>query len=171
MLLKKILTQTIVFISCLFLWSCSVTREINTIWVSAQLVRVVSGQTIEVIIAERNNQPQRIRIIGIDAPKIENTIWSERAKTRLQKLINGDRIFLEIESDEPDRYNRILAHVWQDDMLISEQLAQEGYVLANIQYPHRYSDRIFHAQEYARILGYGIWRSELRGQGLKATNK
>lgn len=152
--------------SCLFLWSCSVAGEIDTIWVSARLVKVVSGQTIEVIIPEGNNQPQRVRIIGINTPKVEDRLWNERVQTRLRELVNSDRLTLEIENDEPDRYNRILAHVWQNDILISEQLAKEGYVLANTQYPHRYSNRIFHAQEYARILGYGIWDSELRGQNL-----
>ncbi len=170
--MKKISLLAVVLINCLFLWSCSVTRETDTIRVSARLVRVVSGQTIEVIISERDNQPQRVRIIGIDAPKLEDRSWSERILARLQELLKGDRasaalrdrLTLEIENDEPDRYNRIFAHVWQDDILISEQLAKEGYVLANTQYPHRYSDRIFHAQEYARILGYGIWNSEVRGQ-------
>ena len=155
--------KAIILIICLFLVSCSVTeRETDTIRVSAQLVKVVSGQTIEVIIPERNNQPQRVRIMGIDAPKLEDTLWSEQAQTRLKELIKSDRLLLEIENDEPDRYNRILAHVWQDDILISEQLAKEGYVLANTKYPHKYSNRIFHAQEYARILGYGIWGSGVR---------
>lgn len=169
MLLKKILSQTIVAIGCLFLCSCSVAGEIDTIWVSARLVKVVSGQTIEVIIPEGNNQSQRVRIIGINTPKVEDRLWNERVQTRLKELVKGDRastalrdrLTLEIENDEPDRYNRIFAHVWQDDILIGEQLAKEGYVLANTQYPHKYSDRIFHAQEYARILGYGIWDSKV----------
>ena len=120
-LLKKISLLTVVLISCLFLWSCSVTRETDTIRVSARLVRVVSGQTIEVILPE-SDRPQRVRIIGIDAPKLDDTSWSERVQTRLKELLKSDRAFfaalrasltLEIENDEPDRYNRILAHVWQ----------------------------------------------------------
>lgn len=168
-LLKNILFKAIVLIICLHIGSCHATEIAEQIILSARLVRVVSGQTIEVTIPERDNKTQRVRIIGIDAPKLEDTLWSERVPTRLKELLKGDaiaiakgdRLTLEIENDEPDRYNRIFAHVWQDDMLISEQLAKEGYVLANTKYPHRYKDRIFHAQEYARILGYGIWNSEV----------
>ena len=169
MLLKNILFRAIVLIICLHIGSCHATKTAEQIILSARLVRVVSGQTIEVTIPERDNKTQRVRIIGIDAPKLEDTLWSERVPTRLKELLKGDRasvalrdrLALEIENDEPDRYNRILAHVWQDDILVSEQLAKEGYVLANTQYPHKYSNRIFHAQEYARILGYGIWESKV----------
>ncbi|WP_186376036.1 thermonuclease family protein [Hyella patelloides] len=175
MLLSKIVSQAIVLIICLFLWSCSVTeREIDgrkcrrSVGIfhsrvdrnalSAQLVKVVSGQTIEVIIPQQDNQLQRVRIIGIDVPKLEDTLGREQGKTRLKELLTDNKINLELESDERDRYNRIFAHVWHHDTLVSEELAKEGYVLANTKYPHKYSDRIFHAQEYARILGYGIWK-------------
>ena len=162
MFLKKILSQAIILIVCLILWSCSLTEEkIDTTRVSARLVRVVSGQTIEVMIPERDYKTERVRMIGIDAPP-EDISSSDQAQTRLKELIANSSINLEIESSELDRYNRILAHVWYDDMLISEQLAKEGYVLANTKYPHKYSNRIFHAQEYARILGYGIWGSGVK---------
>lgn len=125
---------------------------------SAQVVRVVSGQTIEVIISQKDSQPQRVRIIGINVPKLEDEQWSDKAKSRLKELMKDNQVNLELESDQLDRYNRLLAHVWHQDTLISEQLAKEGYAIANNKYLHRYSDRIFHAQEYARILGYGIWQ-------------
>ena len=123
----------------------------------AQIVRVISGQTIEVVIDRSNEQPQRVRMIGIDVPQIENNQWSDRAKARLQELITDNQVALELESNETDRYNRLLAHVWHHDTLLSEQLTKEGYAVVNDKYPHRYSDRLFYAQEYARILGYGIW--------------
>ena len=154
-LLSKIVPKAVVL---LVLWGCSITdSDINTVKVSAQLVRVVSGQTIEVMIVERDNQPHRVRMIGINVPNSDNNLGQERAKTRLKELITENNLSLELEDNQPDRYNRILAHVWQNKMLVSEQLAKEGYVIANTKYPHKYSDRIFHAQEYARILGYGIW--------------
>ena len=155
--MNKILLKAIVLIIGLFLWGCPVSERAREITVSAQLIRVVSGQTIEVMIPQQDNQSRRIRIIGIDDPKPEDTLWNEQVKTRLRELIRDRRLTLELESDRTDRYNRILAHIWQNDILVSEQLAKEGYVLANTKYPNKYSDRIFHAQEYARILNYGIW--------------
>lgn len=143
---------------CLILVSCSHKENPDKAFISAQVVRVVSGQTIEVIIPQKSSQPQKVRMIGIDVPKMEDEQWSDRAKQRLEKLLTDNQVNLELESDQLDRYDRLLAHVWHQDTLIGEQLAKEGYVVANAKYLHRYSDRIFHAQEYARILGYGIWQ-------------
>ena len=144
MLLKKILFKAIVLIICLYIGSCQATKTAEKITLSARLVRIVSGQTIEVTIPELDRKTQQIRMIGIDAP-LEDTLWSERVQTRLKELIADSSINLELESSAADRYNRIFAHVWQNNILISEQLAKEGYVIANTQYPHQYSERIFHS--------------------------
>jgi micrococcal nuclease len=151
--LDKVLIKVVILMMSFLLFGCHVTeKQSNQIILSAQLVRVVSGQTIEVVIPKQNHQSQQVRLIGIDVPT-----QKERVESRLQNLLRDRKIDLELESDERDRYNRLFAHVWHHDTLVSEQLAQEGLAIANTKYPHQYSDRIFHAQEYARILGYGIW--------------
>lgn len=159
MSLNKIFIKAITLVISLLLWSCHVSeKESENITLSAQLVRVVSGQTIEVIIPERDNRSQQVRLIGVDVPKSKDTLQNEQARTKLKELLTTRTISLELESSDLDRYNRILAHVWHNKTLVSEQLAKEGYVIANNKYPHQYRERIFHAQEYARILGYGIWQ-------------
>ena len=67
---------------------------------------------------------------------------------------------LELETQNRDPYNRLLTHVWHNDVLVSEELLKDGYVIANTKYPNQYSQKLFHAQEYARILGYGIWNND-----------
>lgn len=131
---------------------------IKTDIVSAQVTRVINGQTIEVTIPERGLSDQRVRILGLDVAVLPDKSWQDGAKIRLQELIANQVVRLELETSELDAYNRLLAHVWRSDILISEQLAKEGYVLVNNKYPHKYSDRIFYAQEYARTLDYGIWQ-------------
>ena len=69
----------------------------------------------------------------------------------------GSSIFIESESEEPDRYNRLKAHIWLNGILISQQLVKAGCVLANDRYPHLYSKLLMESQEYARLMGYGIW--------------
>lgn len=158
----KILVKVIILLLSLFFWGCQVTeKQADSITLSAQLIRVVSGQTIEVIIPQQNNQLQQVRLIGIDVPKLEENGWDDQqAKAKLREMLADNVVTLELETNERDRYNRLLAHVWHNNTLISEQLAQRGYAIANTKYPHQYSDRIFHAQEYARILGYGIWHKK-----------
>lgn len=145
-------------LSCLLVSCQGSSTLIETDVFSAQVTRVINGQTIEVTIPERGLSDQRVRILGLDLAALPDQAWRDGAKIRLQELIANRVVQLELESSEPDAYQRLLAHVWRNNILISEQLAKEGYVLANGKYPHKYSDRIFYAQEYARILDYGIWQ-------------
>ena len=83
---------------------------------SARLLKVISGQTIEVVISELDNRPHRVRIIGIKVPTLKTDLWSSQAKIGLQELITNKNLNLELETTKSDRYNRIPAHVWQDDL-------------------------------------------------------
>ncbi len=146
-----------------FVWlliACNPVHSDNT-QIAATVERVISGQTLEVVVSGKNHT-DRVRIVGINIAPSDT--WKKSAKKGLQDLIYRGQIYLESESSKNelsrDNYNRILAHVWHNKTLVSEELAKQGYVLANTKYPHQYSDRIFHAQEYARILGYGIWSTE-----------
>ncbi|HHP7231210.1 MAG TPA: thermonuclease family protein [Xenococcaceae cyanobacterium] len=150
---NKILIKIFTGISLLWLLGCQQV-QLDSNQIAAKVIRVVSGQTLEVIM-QPDDSRQRVRIIGIDVPPSETE--KVAAKQGLQNLIQTGQIWLELETSDRDRYDRILAHVWHNKTLLSEVLAKKGYVLANTKYPNQYSDRIFYAQEYARILGYGIW--------------
>ncbi|NEQ28022.1 MAG: thermonuclease family protein, partial [Microcoleus sp. SIO2G3] len=88
------------------------------------------------------------------------------AKNRLEKMISVatsqqlvlQPVFLEPDKQEKDSFGRWLAYVWYDGKLLNEQLVKEGYVLSAPRSPNdKYDERIARAQEYARIMGYGIW--------------
>lgn len=141
-----------------FLLSCtSGTDKINLL--SATVTRVVSGQTIEVELAG-TSEVTKVRIMGIDAPDLRQSPWGEAAQQRLAQIIMRSPIKLETDLSEIDPYNRLQAHVWLEGNLISQRLVKEGYVLANTRYPHSYSKLLIDAQEYARLMGYGIWNPQ-----------
>lgn len=125
----------------------------------AKVERVVSGQTLEVLISSAGDRHIKVRIIGIDAPDLRQSPWGKAAKERLLALYKQS-IELETETETPDSYDRLLAHVWHNKSLVSEQLIKEGFVVANTKYPHKYSQRLLDAQEYARLMGYGIWNPQ-----------
>ena len=127
---------------------------------SGKVTRVLSGQTVEVVLAQTSEVTQ-IRITGIDAPDLRQSPWGKAAKERLADLITDLPVSIETDNLESDRFNRINAHIWQDRTLISQKLVREGFVLANIEYPHSYSKLLIDAQEYARLMGYGIWNPKL----------
>ena len=112
--------------------------------------RVISGQTLE-ILDKTAKIPvlQQVRLAGIIAPDLKQDPWGIRAKK--------------------DRYGRISGYIWIDGILINEQLLKEGYVLAETSSIYRpvtsnfqtqYSQRFNYAQEYARLMGNGIWNPD-----------
>lgn len=130
--------------------------------ITAKLNRVVSGQTIEVIV---DNSLLKVRLKGIDTL---NT-WRPEAKQKLSQLLGakktsnlqGKSITLAADLSQKDQYGRIWAYVWQDNVFINEQLIAEGYVLANLNYTDdQYQKRFRYAQDYARIMGYGLWHRQ-----------
>lgn len=141
----------------LFLLSCQISRL--PVGLTAQLQRVNSGQTLEVLIT--SNLIERVRLIGIQAPDLAQQPWGKAAKEELETLLreNNDRQLVLLESDgtEKDRFGRRLAHVWKNEVLVTEKLVARGYALADLEFTHKYSKRLMRAQEYARLMGYGIW--------------
>lgn len=153
--------KVIVVCCCLILlFSCSNSEPDWANLPTAKVTRVVSGQTIEVIMTG-TSEVIKVRMAGIDAPDMRQIPWGEAAQTRLVELVMGKQVKLEPENENRDRFNRLNAHVWQDKTLISQQLVKEGCVLANTKYIRSYSKLLINAQEYARLMGYGIWNPDL----------
>lgn len=132
--------------------------------------RVVSGQTLEVLNpTQQSALIERVRLIGIEAPDIKQQPWGEAAKNHLEQVLTKanaqqlvlDTVFLEPDIQEKDSSGRWLAYVWHEGVLLNEQLVKEGYVLAAPRAPNsKYDSRFARAQEYARIMGYGIWNPD-----------
>lgn len=145
----------------LLLFSCSSQPERENL-LAGKVTGVISGQTVEVALTGKS-EITRVRITGIDAPDLRQSPWGETAKERLSQLVMGMPILIEPDSNfkKRDRFNRLHGHLWQGQTLISQQLIKEGCVLANDRYDHQYSKLLMESQEYARLMGYGIWNPEL----------
>jgi len=155
---------SIVLLICLM--GCQATAPQGTI---ATIVQTVSGDSLEISVpGGQADQVQRVRLIGIDAPELQQDPWGLRAKERLEQLLAGRSVLLESEGSSLDRFDRRLAYVWQGKTLLNEQLVLEGHALAmprsvypdatgTFQPKTRYDQRLANAQTKARILGLGIW--------------
>jgi micrococcal nuclease len=54
-----------------------------------------------------------------------------------------------------------LAYVWKDKLLLNEEVVKQGYALFVARSPnHKYDQRLEHAQQWARIMGKGIWNTD-----------
>jgi micrococcal nuclease len=71
----------------------------------------------------------------------------------------NNRVRLTFGLERKDRYDRFLAFVWNDDILLNEELVRNGLAQARLDY--RYSgtmkQRLAKAQDDARRAGRGIW--------------
>ncbi|RAM49503.1 MAG: thermonuclease family protein [Hapalosiphonaceae cyanobacterium JJU2] len=157
--------KKIVILSCLLLLvvACQPrSKSLENAQVQVKLAQVVSGQTLEVLgMGDQPNLISQVRLLGIDAPDLQQRPWGNTAKERLQALIKGDSVTLEFDVEGQDKFGRTLAYVWQDKVLLNEELVKEGQALFVGRSPnHKYDQRLERAQQWARIMGLGIWNPE-----------
>jgi micrococcal nuclease len=142
----------------IFLLGCQAPTPTGKI---ATIRRIISGNSLEVLMAEQNPpQAQTIRLIGLDAPRLQQAPWGQAAKDYLEsRLPPQTPVILEIKEESRDRYNRIWGYLWLDDELINETILQQGWAVATGS-SSPYQTRLDRAQAYARIMGHGIWNPQ-----------
>jgi micrococcal nuclease len=134
----------------------------------ATLVRVVDGDTIRVMV---EGVEERVRYIGMDTPELNESLkatpepYAEAATTANAKLLAGaDRLVLERDISERDRYGRLLADVWVERdgtwTFVDLELVAQGFAqVATFPPDVRYVDVLLTAEREARLAGRGLWGS------------
>lgn len=126
----------------------------------------VDGDTAKFIM---DNEQITVRFLGIDTPetvhptKQVEAYGIEASDFTKEALQNATKIELEFDknSDEKDKYDRYLAWIWVDDVLLQKQLVENG--LANLYMlkdSYTYAGVLQQAEEYAQDLKIGIWESD-----------
>ncbi|MBE9211454.1 thermonuclease family protein [Plectonema cf. radiosum LEGE 06105] len=155
--------KTIIFLCCLLLLlGCQAKKsELQSGSVPIEVVRVVSGQTLQVTgLREQPSLISEVRLTGISAPSTRQRPWGEASRGRLTELIEdkSSPVRLEFDVEAKDKYGRTLAYVWKDKTLINELLVKEGHALFEARSPnHKYDLRLEQAQHWSRLMGEGIW--------------
>lgn len=121
--------------------------EPETPKITARVERVLSGQAIEVTILNSSGSPtspnspnqqtrQQVRLQGIDAPDRRQEPWGAMAQEQLTALItdnNPDQLVqLELQELKPDQFDRLVAPVWHNGVLINLELVKAGFALAQL---------------------------------------
>jgi micrococcal nuclease len=128
----------------------------------ARVAKVIDGDTIVLAGGEK------VRYLGINAPEIRVRVgnqWiskvqicGEEAKVYNQKLVEGKKVSLEYDQKKRDDYNRILAYVWGDGVLINGELLRKGLALVDVRSPnYKHQKMFFDLQKEARDFHRGIW--------------
>jgi micrococcal nuclease len=126
------------------------------------VIRIVDGDTVDIRPAVEGNT--RVRLIGVDTPETRDPDcgkqpYSDQATAFTTSRLQGQEVGLEFDVERTDRYKRLLAYVYPDEVeMFNETLLREVYAQVATFPPNvRYVDRFLAAQEEARAIGAGIW--------------
>ncbi|MDK9637869.1 thermonuclease family protein [Enterobacter hormaechei] len=120
--------------------------------ISARIVRVLDGDTVEVL--ETGNRLTRVRLAGIDAPE-KNQPFGQRSRQELTSMVAQRNVT--ITGEETDRYGRRLGTVWLGATDVNAAQIRKG--LAWVYRYHGKPARADYAQleAEARRQGIGLW--------------
>ena len=106
---------------------------------------------------------ERVRLIGVDTPESVKPgtpveCFAREASAFLEKLVEGRRVRLVLDVEERDRYGRLLAYVYRDDLFVNAELVRRGYASVATFPPNvRHVDTFVRLQREARAAGRGLW--------------
>ncbi len=120
----------------------------------AQVLDVSDGDSL---IVNMDGIEEKIRLIGVNAPEHDECYGIESA-TGLRELLDDSDITVITDIEARDQYGRLLAYVYRDGLLINEEIALRGLVLASAYEPNTaHQEQIERAADRARESQSGMW--------------
>ena len=120
------------------------------------VTRIADGDTIT--IRDANNQKQKIRLMGIDTPELDQPFGLE-ARDFLVGLIFSQ--FIIADCPKKDRYKRWICKVWFVDIEVNKLLVREGWAWWYRAYQQEQLPDDRRAYEKAEVLAkqdrVGVW--------------
>ena len=83
----------------------------------------------------------------------------ERFEVTLDRCVDGDTAWFNVDGESKDKYGRLLAWVFVDGELLQEQIAREGLVekFYDYGYDYTYKNEIIEAANSAKSMRKGIY--------------
>jgi endonuclease YncB( thermonuclease family) len=128
--------------------------------ISAQVLRVVDGDTIQV---SMNGRTYTVRYTGIDTPETVHPDkpvqpFGPEASAKNKELVGSRIVRLEKDVSETDRYGRLLRYVYVDGLFVNAELVRLGYAQVATYPPDvKHADLFIRLQREAREAGRGLW--------------
>ena len=132
--------------------------KINVIFSSC-----VDGDTAKFIV---NNKIETVRFLAVDTPETvhpnkEVEYYGKEASTfTCNELKKAKNLFLEFDtnSDKYDKYRRLLAWVFVDEVLLQKQLVAKGYAkVAYLYDDYKYTSILLNVEAESKQKRLGIW--------------
>lgn len=121
----------------------------------AHVVGVHDGGTITVLI---DNRQEKVRLIGIDAPALDQAPWGVQARDALRSLTDGKMVRLETDVTLRDQSKSLLAYVYVGELFINAEMIRQGQAVLSTVPPNvAHVEDYRKAQQEAREAGRGVW--------------
>lgn len=147
----------------------------------AYVKSIVDGDTIKV---ELQGKTYTVRLIGVNTPETNHPTkgvepYGFEAKEFTKRILTGKTVWLEFDTQEKDKYERLLAYVWlekpKDDSeneirnkMFNAILVLEGYAQIMTVPPNvKYADYFVKFQREAIEHQKGLWRLEVYNSKVK----
>jgi len=129
--------------------------------IAVQFLRHVDGDTTRFLLDE---EEITVRYLCVDT---EETVHPNKDITEMgisasayvkHRLENAQNIEIEYDGAKKDKYQRVLAWIWVDDVLLNLELVELGYAKVSYVYDdYKYVNELYEAQERAKKSALGIW--------------
>jgi micrococcal nuclease len=128
--------------------------------VRAEVVRIVDGDTIEVLIEDTEED---VRYIGVDTPEsvapgepVE--CFGPEASEFNERLVAGETVTLVFDRELRDAYGRLLAYVFADGVLVNAELVARGFARTLEIAPNTSkAPRLARLERRAGVAARGLW--------------
>jgi endonuclease YncB( thermonuclease family) len=141
-------------------------------WETAQVVRVVDGDTIVVNVGGREatvryllvNTPETV------APNTPVECYGREASAANKVLVEGKMVYLSKDISETDRFERLLRYVFTLDGWVNAELVRGGYAqVATFPPDVKYERSLRELERQARDAKRGLWGDLCQKQGAQPT--
>ncbi len=128
----------------------------------AHVQRVIDGDTVVL------DDGTRVRLIGINAPEIENRNfghrgdpYGEEAKQILKQMVEGKVVDLQDGPEKKDKYDRRLAYIYlPDHFFVNQNLIEVGAAEAYRKFDHPFRSEFIEIEKQAKQKNIGLWAIE-----------
>jgi micrococcal nuclease len=148
--------KKILFIILMLLFIPNINAETMT------LVRCIDGDTARFNI---NGKEETVRFLAIDTPESTNKIepYGKEASTYTCNQLKSGNITIEYDpnSDQRDKYDRVLGWIFVDNNLLQEKIIENGYgEVAYLYGDYKYTSILQEAEMKAKSSKVGMWSEE-----------
>jgi micrococcal nuclease len=128
--IKSLMSELLVLLTILLggAFDTDVSERPPSEGVFAEVVRVVDGDTIDVLL---DGEKVRVRYVGIDTPEpyseAKPECYSKEASDANRRLVEGKTVELVSDVEDKDQYDRLLRYVYADEVFVNKELVRDGF--------------------------------------------